>query len=72
MKNLKIGSFLLGTNYIPDDPSCDLETEPINQIVESNGLSVFEHKGFWQCMDTYRDYIGLNKLWKENPVWKVW
>jgi len=59
-------------NYIPDDPSCDLETEPINQIVESNGLSVFEHKGFWQCMDTYRDYIGLNKLWKENPVWKVW
>lgn len=57
---------------IPDDPGMDLEKLPIQSLVAQKELGVYRHKGFWQCMDTYRDYQYLNKVWLENPVWKVW
>jgi len=57
---------------IPDEPDCDLEKYPMNVLTGKNQLSIFRHNGFWQCMDTYRDYLYLNKLWKKNPVWKIW
>lgn len=59
-------------SLIPDDPQCDLEREPLENIANNRQLSVYKHHGFWQCMDTYRDYVLLNKLWRENPEWKVW
>lgn len=59
-------------DIIPDDPSVDLEKAPINEIVEKGELSIYKHYDFWQCMDTYRDNQLLNKLWNENPVWKIW
>lgn len=59
-------------NYIPDDPACDLEKQPIDAIVKKGELSVFKHTGFWQCMDTYRDNQQLNKLWEDDPPWKIW
>jgi glucose-1-phosphate cytidylyltransferase len=49
-----------------------LETEPMDKLVKEKQLSVFKHKGFWQCMDTYRDSLLLNNLWINNPEWKVW
>lgn len=59
-------------DLIPNDPKADLEKKAMDTIVESNNLSVFQHKGFWHSMDTYRDNQQLNKLWKENPIWKLW
>jgi glucose-1-phosphate cytidylyltransferase len=59
-------------NLIPNDPNADLEGLAMNSIVESNNLSVFNHIGFWHAMDTYRDSLFLNKMWKEDPVWKLW
>ena len=59
-------------DFIPDDPATDLENIAIGQIVKSNNLSVFLHKGFWHSMDTYRDSVRLNSMWKENPIWKIW
>lgn len=59
-------------DYIPDDPGVDLEKTPMNAIVEKDQLSVYDHKDFWQCMDTFRDNQLLEKLWKVNPMWKVW
>lgn len=59
-------------DIIPDDPNCDFEKFPIENIAGRNQLSVHRHKGFWQCMDTFRDYQYLNKMWAENPVWKLW
>lgn len=59
-------------NLLPDDSSTDLEKLPLQKIVDKKQLTVFRHKGFWQCMDTYRDYQLLNKLWNENPIWKIW
>ncbi len=59
-------------DIIPDDPQTDLEKAPMNKIVTSKNLSVFKHKGFWHAMDTYRDYLQLNKMWNENRKWKLW
>lgn len=59
-------------DLIPDDRSTDLEKAPLQKLVDKKQLTVYRHKGFWQCMDTYRDYQLLNKLWNENPVWKIW
>lgn len=57
---------------IPPDPNCDLEKIPLENLTLQDQLRVFRHEGFWQCMDTYRDNLLLNQLWKEKPEWKVW
>jgi len=59
-------------DMIPDETDADLEKIPMDRLVEKKQLSVYRHKNFWQCMDTYRDNQLLEKLWKENPVWKIW
>lgn len=59
-------------DLIPEDPTIDLERKPLEDLVTRNQLSVYRHKDFWQCMDTYRDYEYLNKLYSNGPVWKVW
>ena len=49
-----------------------LEKEPLEKLVKKNQLKAFKHEGFWQCMDTLRDKIYLNKLLKSGKVpWKI-
>lgn len=50
----------------------ELEHEALKRLIKVNQLSVYKHEGFWHCMDTYRDVENLNKLWTNNPEWKVW
>jgi len=59
-------------DILPNDPKADLEGVAMDTIVESDNLSIFEHLGFWHPMDTYRDNQRLNKMWGENPIWKLW
>jgi glucose-1-phosphate cytidylyltransferase len=59
-------------DLLPDDADCVLENEPVESLVAKRQLSVYRHKNFWQCMDTFRDFTYLNGLWKDNPLWKVW
>jgi glucose-1-phosphate cytidylyltransferase len=33
----------------------------------------YRHEGWWQPMDTYREFQMLNELWDAgNPPWKMW
>lgn len=59
-------------NYLPDDKNAVLEEEAFDAIVGKGELSVYRHKDFWKCMDTFRDNQLLNKLWENNPPWKIW
>ncbi len=60
-------------DYLKTDESCMLEKEPLANLARDEQLKVYHHRGFWQCMDTYRDYMFLNNLWKSNMAqWKVW
>ena len=47
------------------DSSSVLESTPLENLASQNELFAFEHTGFFQPMDTYREYIELNKLWNE-------
>ncbi|HMS34761.1 MAG TPA: glucose-1-phosphate cytidylyltransferase [Ignavibacteria bacterium] len=60
-------------DYLSDDEDCILERLPMEELVNDKQLCVYKHEGFWQCMDTFRDFEFLNTLWKEgNASWKIW
>lgn len=60
-------------NYLREDKDCILERDPLERLAAENQLCVFEHRKFWQCMDTYRDTEYLNTLWRDQKAeWKVW
>jgi len=49
------------------------ETTPLEQLASEKELRAYQHKGFWQPMDTLRDKNHLEELWSsDNPPWKVW
>jgi len=50
----------------------ELEHSALKRLIEKKQLSLYMHKQYWQCMDTYSDVEQLNKLWMTNPEWKVW
>ncbi len=36
-------------------------------------LAMYRHEGFWHCMDNFKDYEDLNKLWNSGERhWKIW
>ena len=50
-----------------------LEADPLERLASDGQLMAYKHNGFWQCMDTLRDKIYLNKIFKEgNAPWKNW
>jgi glucose-1-phosphate cytidylyltransferase len=59
--------------YLSNSDDCIMERQPLENLAKDGQLCAFEHKGFWQCMDTYRDFELLNSLWNENKAaWKTW
>lgn len=55
------------------DIDCILEKNPLEKLANSNNLAIYKHEGFWQCMDTYRDYKMLNEMYNENNTpWMIW
>lgn len=50
----------------------EMEHDGLKRLILKGQLSVYIHNGFWQAMDTYNDVDSLNKLWRENPKWKIW
>lgn len=60
-------------NFIGEDPSMPFEQEPLRALATANELVAFEHHGFWQPMDTLREYTMLNDLWSAGKApWRVW
>ncbi len=45
------------------EPGSVLEREPLERLAGAGQLRAFRHEGFWECMDTYKDWITLNELW---------
>jgi len=49
-----------------------LEREPFERLSRRGEMKAFRHDGFWKCMDTFKDNLEFEQLWKNDPVWKVW
>lgn len=59
--------------YLSDDESLVFEQGPMKNLVKDQQLSLYKHNGFWQPMDTAREYSLLNKLFIEKKApWVVW
>ena len=59
-------------DFIEDDQSI-WEEEPLKNLAKSGQLSAFHHNGFWQPMDTLKDKMLLEELWRMGEApWKVW
>ena len=59
-------------DYIEGDHT-QFEREPLENLARDGQLMAFKHEGFWQCMDTLRDKVRLEKLWESgNAPWKIW
>jgi len=60
-------------DYLDDTPELMTEQAPLQTLARDQQLALFEHKGFWMGMDTYREYTELNRLWASGEApWRVW
>ena len=58
-------------DYLAPDEA--LEEQPLQRMVRDGRLAVYEHNGFWTCMDTRKDFEALNSMWGEGLTpWKTW
>lgn len=59
--------------YLTDDENLILEREPLQQVATDGELMMYPHTGFWQPMDTYREWKMLDEMWQEGSAeWKLW
>jgi glucose-1-phosphate cytidylyltransferase len=50
-----------------------LEREPLERLAAAGRLRAHRHEGFWDCMDTYKDAVVLDDLWRGGGApWRVW
>jgi glucose-1-phosphate cytidylyltransferase len=58
-------------DYIAQDSV--LEREPLERLANDGLLHGYRHEGFWDCMDTYKDAVMLDDMWRNGGApWKVW
>lgn len=51
-------------------PGDVLERRPLENLAAAGELRAFRHQGFWDCMDTFKDALELNRLCAEGtPPW---
>ncbi len=69
------GFFVLNPKVIDNikDDQTIWEREPVEQLAQDGNLVAFQHRGFWQPMDTLRDKQLLEEMWASGKApWKVW
>ena len=47
-----------------------LEGGPLERLAGAGELMGYLHQGYWDCVDTYKDLLEVNELWKKgDPPW---
>ena len=60
-------------DYMTDDPNLDFESQVMRAVAADGEMAAFRHNGFWQCMDTSREYHLLNNMWQKGEApWRQW
>ena len=55
-------------DYLDDREDLVFEQSPVQNLVKDRQLMMFEHDGFWQPMDTSREYQLLNSLYENGDA----
>ena len=59
-------------DYIDEDATT-WEQEPLKKLAAEGQIHAYQHRGFWQPMDTLRDKQQLEQLWLSGEApWKTW
>ncbi len=69
------GFFVLSPDVIGliVDDATTWEREPLETLAREGQLAAYQHGGFWQPMDTLRDKMHLEELWRMGDApWMVW
>jgi glucose-1-phosphate cytidylyltransferase len=69
------GFFVLSPEVLSliKDDATPWEAGPLETLAKLDQLVAFEHRGFWQPMDTLRDKNLLEELWTCGQApWKLW
>lgn len=54
-------------------PGEALEESALTKLANDGQIGVNPFEGFWEPMDTFREYQMLNQLWNQgNAPWRVW
>ena len=60
-------------DLLPEGDDVVLEQGPLMSLAREGELMAHLHDGFWQCMDSSRDYKLLNDLWAQGQAaWRTW
>ena len=62
---LGVAAFEVGSGYT--------RQEPLQRLATDGQLAVYNHDGFWKSIDTYREYLEINRMWDggDRP-WALW
>jgi glucose-1-phosphate cytidylyltransferase len=74
------GGLINGGFFVADPSVLDLiedsqtiwEQEPLERLAAMGELVAYRHTGFWAAMDTLRDKVHLEELWRTGAPWKCW
>jgi glucose-1-phosphate cytidylyltransferase len=69
------GFFVLSPRVLDriDGDATTWEAEPLASLARDGELAAFDHRGFWQPMDTLRDRDLLERLWATGQApWRIW
>ncbi len=69
------GFFVLSPRVIDyiDADGTPWESAPMERLATERQIEAFEHRGFWQPMDTLREKTLLEDLWSSGKApWKCW
>lgn len=59
--------------YLKNGDQTVFEKEPLEELSNDRQLAAYRHSNFWHSMDTLRDKMYLEELWKSGKApWKIW
>ena len=58
--------------YLRGGDHVNLERETLPALAADGELMIYRHSGFWRSMDTFKDAMVLDKIWRESAPWKIW
>ncbi|MBN1953683.1 MAG: NTP transferase domain-containing protein [Anaerolineae bacterium] len=59
-------------DYLADGDAVHLEREALPRLAAAGELMMYRHDGFWRSMDTFKEALQLDTIWRESAPWKVW
>ncbi len=70
------GGFMLfersALDFMLNGDDVSLEHHVLPALAEQGELMIYKHIGFWQSMNTMKDNILLEELWRTGAPWKIW